>query len=86
MELVSTLEDAGDSDGALTELRQAVRFEPGHKEAWLLLVDRLIARYLRMALPHRLTRVRGARHGAARVEPALARALSATGPSPNSTA
>ncbi|MFL5348554.1 MAG: tetratricopeptide repeat protein [Hyalangium sp.] len=44
MELVSALEDAGDMDGALTELRQAVRFEPGHKEAWLLLADRLTER------------------------------------------
>jgi len=41
MELVAALEGAGDADGALTELRQAVRFEPGHKEAWLLLADRL---------------------------------------------
>ncbi|MDY7229259.1 tetratricopeptide repeat protein [Hyalangium sp. s54d21] len=44
LELVSTLEAAGDADGALTELRQAVRFEPGHKEAWLLLADRLTTR------------------------------------------
>ncbi|HYI01762.1 MAG TPA: hypothetical protein VD972_37785 [Hyalangium sp.] len=44
MELVASLEDAGDSDGALTELRHAVRFEPGHKEAWLLLADRLTER------------------------------------------
>jgi tetratricopeptide (TPR) repeat protein len=44
LELVSTLEAAGDKDGALTELRQAVRFEPGHKEAWLLLADRLTER------------------------------------------
>jgi tetratricopeptide (TPR) repeat protein len=44
LELVSTLEAGGDKDAALTELRQAVRFEPGHKEAWLLLADRLIAR------------------------------------------
>ncbi|MBJ6761002.1 tetratricopeptide repeat protein [Myxococcaceae bacterium JPH2] len=44
LELVSTLESAGDSEGALTELRQAVRFEPGHKDAWLMLSDRLSAR------------------------------------------
>ncbi|HEX5751064.1 MAG TPA: hypothetical protein VFZ09_32860 [Archangium sp.] len=43
LELVATLEAGGERDAALTELRQAVRFEPGHKEAWLLLVDRLIA-------------------------------------------
>jgi tetratricopeptide (TPR) repeat protein len=43
LELVATLESLGDRDSALTELRQAVRFEPGHKEAWLLLVERLIA-------------------------------------------
>jgi hypothetical protein len=41
MELVAALEESGDADGALNELRQAVRFEPGHKEAWLLLADRL---------------------------------------------
>ncbi|KFE67666.1 tetratricopeptide repeat protein [Hyalangium minutum] len=41
MELVAALEAAGDMNGALTELRQAVRFEPGHKEAWLMLADRL---------------------------------------------
>ncbi|MBZ4414860.1 hypothetical protein [Myxococcus sp. RHSTA-1-4] len=44
LELVSTLEALGDAEAALHELRQAVRYEPGHKEAWLLLVDRLIAR------------------------------------------
>jgi tetratricopeptide (TPR) repeat protein len=44
MELVAALEDTADVDGALTELRQAVRFEPGHKEAWLLLADRLTER------------------------------------------
>ena len=43
LELVATLESGGERDAALTELRQAVRFEPGHKEAWLLLVERLIA-------------------------------------------
>jgi tetratricopeptide (TPR) repeat protein len=43
LELVSTLEALGDDASALDELRQAVRYEPGHKEAWLLLVDRLIA-------------------------------------------
>ncbi|MFY0573657.1 tetratricopeptide repeat protein [Cystobacter fuscus] len=43
LELVALQEAAGDRDAALAELRQAVRFEPGHKEAWLLLVERLIA-------------------------------------------
>ena len=43
LELVSTLEALGDDASALNELRQAVRYEPGHKEAWLLLVDRLTA-------------------------------------------
>jgi len=43
LELVATLEALGERDSALAELRQAVRFEPGHKEAWLLLVERLIA-------------------------------------------
>jgi tetratricopeptide (TPR) repeat protein len=42
LELVSLQEAAGDRDASLAELRQAVRFEPGHKEAWLLLVERLI--------------------------------------------
>lgn len=44
VELVATLEESGDVEGALNELRQAVRFEPGHKEAWLLLADRLTER------------------------------------------
>ncbi|HZI12740.1 MAG TPA: hypothetical protein VE153_20325 [Myxococcus sp.] len=44
LELVATLDARGDEEGALSELRQAVRFEPGHKEAWLLLVERLTAR------------------------------------------
>ncbi|WP_163786754.1 hypothetical protein, partial [Myxococcus vastator] len=44
LELVATLEAQGDADAALNELRQAVRYEPGHKEAWLLLVERLLAR------------------------------------------
>ncbi|MCP3058180.1 hypothetical protein LXT21_05320 [Myxococcus sp. K38C18041901] len=44
LELMATLEAAGDAEAALGELRQAVRFEPGHKEAWLLLVERLWAR------------------------------------------
>ncbi|WP_205519691.1 hypothetical protein [Pyxidicoccus caerfyrddinensis] len=44
LELVDTLDAQGDAEAALNELRQAVRYEPGHKEAWLLLVDRLTAR------------------------------------------
>ncbi|ATB45840.1 hypothetical protein [Corallococcus macrosporus] len=44
LELVTTLDAQGDAEAALEELRQAVRYEPGHKEAWLLLVDRLLAR------------------------------------------
>jgi thioredoxin-like negative regulator of GroEL len=44
LELVDTLDAQGDDEAALNELRQAVRYEPGHKEAWLLLVDRLTAR------------------------------------------
>ncbi|XXF79486.1 hypothetical protein P2318_06955 [Myxococcaceae bacterium GXIMD 01537] len=44
MELVGLLESSGDADGALAELRQAVRMEPGHKQAWLLLVERCIGR------------------------------------------
>ncbi|QRK08934.1 hypothetical protein JQX13_01815 [Archangium violaceum] len=43
LELVATLEAAGDHEASLAELRQAVRFEPGHREAWLLLVDRLVS-------------------------------------------
>ncbi|RKG93168.1 hypothetical protein D7V97_40245, partial [Corallococcus sp. CA053C] len=44
LERVATLEAMGDAGAALAELRQAVRFEPGHKEAWLLLADRCIER------------------------------------------
>lgn len=44
LELVATLDAQGDVDAALEELRQAVRYEPGHKEAWLMLVDRLLER------------------------------------------
>jgi tetratricopeptide (TPR) repeat protein len=44
LELVASLDARGDEEGALSELRQAVRYEPGHKEAWLLLVERLTAR------------------------------------------
>ena len=40
---VALLEAGGEHTASLTQLRQAVRFEPGHKAAWLLLVDRLIA-------------------------------------------
>lgn len=40
LELVAILERLGRPDDALVELRQAIRFEPGHKEAWLLLADR----------------------------------------------
>jgi tetratricopeptide (TPR) repeat protein len=46
LELVATLEATGDADGALAELRQAVRMEPGHKEAWLRLVERCTSRGL----------------------------------------
>ncbi len=41
LELVYLLENAERLDDALAELRQAVRFEPGHQEAWLALADRL---------------------------------------------
>ncbi|RKH41861.1 hypothetical protein [Corallococcus sicarius] len=44
LERVATLEAMGDAGAALAELRQAVRFEPGHKEAWLLLAERCIER------------------------------------------
>ncbi|RYZ36228.1 MAG: hypothetical protein EOO71_32605, partial [Myxococcaceae bacterium] len=44
LERVATLESMGDAGAALAELRQAVRFEPGHKEAWLLLADRCTER------------------------------------------
>ncbi|MBI3181751.1 MAG: hypothetical protein HYZ28_06375 [Myxococcales bacterium] len=46
MELVAMLERAGRSNEALAELRSAARFEPGHKEAWLALSDRLVDRSL----------------------------------------
>jgi len=41
LELVYLLENAERLEDALSELRQAVRFEPGHQEAWLALADRL---------------------------------------------
>ena len=41
LELVALLERTHRADDALSELRQAVRFEPGHQEAWLALADRL---------------------------------------------
>ncbi|RKH54812.1 hypothetical protein D7W81_37640, partial [Corallococcus aberystwythensis] len=44
LERIATLEAMGDAGAALAELRQAVRFEPGHKEAWLLLADRCTER------------------------------------------
>ncbi|WP_426749441.1 tetratricopeptide repeat protein [Myxococcus sp. Y35] len=44
LELVATLEAQGNAEAALDELRQAVRYEPGHKEAWLMLVERLLQR------------------------------------------
>lgn len=43
-ELFALLEKQGRHDAALSALRQAVRAEPAHKEAWLLLADRLMAR------------------------------------------
>lgn len=39
-ELVLALEKLGRAEDALGQLRQAVRMEPGHLEAWLLLADR----------------------------------------------
>jgi tetratricopeptide (TPR) repeat protein len=47
LELVSVLEKKGRTDDALEELRQAVKFEPGHKEAWLALAERCIERDLK---------------------------------------
>ena len=41
---VAVLERLGRPDDALQGLRDAVRFEPGHQEAWLLLSDRLASR------------------------------------------
>jgi tetratricopeptide (TPR) repeat protein len=41
LELVALLERSQRLDDALAELRQSVRFEPGHQEAWLALADRL---------------------------------------------
>ncbi len=41
LELVALLERSHRPDDALAELRQSVRFEPGHQEAWLALADRL---------------------------------------------
>ncbi|MDX2011412.1 MAG: tetratricopeptide repeat protein [Myxococcaceae bacterium] len=46
LELVAVLERAGRPDEAVGALRDAVKAEPGHLEAWLALVDRLVARKL----------------------------------------
>ncbi len=46
LELVAVLEHSQRSDDALAELRVAVRFEPGHQQAWLALADRLEQREL----------------------------------------
>lgn len=42
MELVTLLERVGRAGDALEALKQAVRAEPGHREAWLAYADRLI--------------------------------------------
>ncbi len=44
LELVELLEESSRRDEALNELRSAVRFEPGHQEAWVLLTERLLIR------------------------------------------
>jgi hypothetical protein len=44
LELVGLLEQTGRGDEAIGELRQAVRFEPGHRAAWVALADRLSQR------------------------------------------
>lgn len=46
LDLVSVLERGGRFDEALASLREAVKAEPGHLQAWLSLVDRLLARRL----------------------------------------
>lgn len=46
LDLVSVLERVGRFDDALAALREAVKVEPGHLQAWLSLVDRLMARAL----------------------------------------
>lgn len=42
LELVDLLDRAGQATEAMDELRQAVRYEPAHREAWLALADRLM--------------------------------------------
>ncbi|MBL8954285.1 MAG: tetratricopeptide repeat protein [Myxococcaceae bacterium] len=42
LELVSLLERAGRRDEALEALKAAVRFEPGNRDAWLVLSDRFL--------------------------------------------
>ena len=44
LERVGLLERAEKMDEALEELREAVRYEPAHREAWAALADRLAAR------------------------------------------
>lgn len=46
LELVAILESKGRTDEALEELRKSVRFEPGHQQAWMKLVDYLEERGL----------------------------------------
>jgi thioredoxin-like negative regulator of GroEL len=43
LELVAALESEGHEEAALTELREAIATDPAHKEARLLLVERLVA-------------------------------------------
>ncbi|HEX4620943.1 MAG TPA: tetratricopeptide repeat protein, partial [Myxococcaceae bacterium] len=44
LELVSVLERLNRAEEAVSELRSAVKFEPGHKDAWLALAQRLAIR------------------------------------------
>jgi len=46
MELVAILERTGRADAAIAVLREFVKLEPAHQEAWVALADRLIAQGL----------------------------------------
>ncbi|MDQ3262501.1 MAG: hypothetical protein M3Y59_02400 [Myxococcota bacterium] len=43
LELVAVLKRDGRPEESMEQLMQAVRFDPGHREAWLLLVERYLA-------------------------------------------
>ncbi|MGQ0504141.1 MAG: tetratricopeptide repeat protein [Myxococcaceae bacterium] len=57
VELATLLERAGRNDDALSELRQAVRVDPSHQEAWKALHERLTAQGLTAEATHALAQL-----------------------------